>query len=258
VDIINIAYNIFVLMSIIKIYTVSLVLPYPPRVDSCVRLYYTYIYIHYFMSKKTQILLSIIALIAVGGGVFAFAANSNEAAKKTQDEKTAMEKKDTDAAMKKSEESAMMKKNEDAAMMKKTEDEGVMKKTESEAMIKKEESASPASKSTTPIVTKAEGVYTAYNASALLKADQSPTVIFFHASWCPTCKAAEGDINANMEQLKKSGVQILKTDFDTSTELRKKYGVTSQSTFVKVDSKGNELKQGQGFTTLSAITNFSL
>jgi thioredoxin 1 len=220
------------------------------------------------MSKKTQIIFSIIALIDVGGGVFAFAANSNEAAKKTQDEKTSMEKKDTDAAMKKTEEAAMMKKEEESAMMKKTEEEAAMKKSEGEAMMKKEESTtssktttetvSPSTKATTPVVTKAEGTYTAYNANALAKADQSPTVIFFHASWCPTCKAAEGDINANLEQLKKSGVQILKTDFDTSTELRKKYGVTSQSTFVKVDSKGNELKQDQGFTTLSAITNFAL
>lgn len=58
------------------------------------------------------------------------------------------------------------------------------------------------------------------------------TILFFHAPWCGDCQAfdkvlREGSIPA--------GVQILKVDYDSRQDLRQKYGVTKQSTFVELD-----------------------
>jgi thioredoxin 1 len=231
------------------------------------------------MNKTTQIIIGLIAIIVVGGGIFSFA---NQASQKTAETKktadTAMMKKEEDAkmAMKKEDEKMAMKKKEEEAAMKKDPITGEVMKKDEPTTTTEPATAPAANNGTTnsntgstptpstntapqpaPVVTKVDGNYTAYNSGLLASADKSPTVIFFHASWCPTCKAAEADINKNLDALKASGVQILKTDYDTSTELKKQYGVTSQSTFVKVDSKGAQIKKGQGFTTLDAITNFA-
>ncbi|MBI4130589.1 thioredoxin family protein [Candidatus Roizmanbacteria bacterium] len=99
--------------------------------------------------------------------------------------------------------------------------------------------------------------YTAYSPEALAAAtvDDQKAVIFFHASWCPTCKAASEDFQSNIGQIP-SDVTILKADYDTRTELKKKYGVVMQDTFVQVDSQGNALATwnsgGEGIKTLLA------
>jgi thiol-disulfide isomerase/thioredoxin len=67
-------------------------------------------------------------------------------------------------------------------------------------------------------------------------------VYFFHASWCPICRDIDEDINADSSKIP-AGFTIIKTDFDSSTDLRQKYGVTTQYTFVQVDSNGNETAQ---------------
>lgn len=67
-------------------------------------------------------------------------------------------------------------------------------------------------------------------------------VYFFHASWCSVCQAIDKEINADLSKIP-NGVTIIKTDFDNSTDLRKKFGVTTQYTFVQVDAVGNEVSQ---------------
>ena len=61
-------------------------------------------------------------------------------------------------------------------------------------------------------------------------------VLFFHASWCATCAAT--DKSFTEKGIQRAGVDVLKVDYDTSTDLKKKYGVTTQHTFVQVNSKG--------------------
>ena len=76
-----------------------------------------------------------------------------------------------------------------------------------------------------------------YNAnSGKFAADKK--VYFFHASWCPICQGVDREINADMSKIP-SGVTLIKTDFDSQTDLRQKYGVTVQYTFVQVDQDGN-------------------
>jgi thiol-disulfide isomerase/thioredoxin len=63
-------------------------------------------------------------------------------------------------------------------------------------------------------------------------------VLFFHATWCPYCKAADAAFKASPEKIP-SGVTVLKTDYDSNTSLKTKYGVTTQHTFVQIDTNGN-------------------
>ena len=61
-------------------------------------------------------------------------------------------------------------------------------------------------------------------------------VLFFHAPWCPQCRALEASIKAGTIP---SGVTIIKTDYDSMQGLRQKYGVTIQTTLVKVNDNGD-------------------
>ncbi len=95
---------------------------------------------------------------------------------------------------------------------------------------------------------KKTGIFTAYKPELVWKTEK--TVLFFHADWCPSCRAADiwigGDtIPANLS--------ILKVDYDTSDELKKKYWVLSQHTFVQVDKEWNMLEKWVGWTHVSDI-----
>lgn len=46
---------------------------------------------------------------------------------------------------------------------------------------------------------------------------------------------------------------ILKVNYDTSTELKKKYSILSQSTFVQIDNQGNMYKRWLGKSNLTDI-----
>lgn len=90
----------------------------------------------------------------------------------------------------------------------------------------------------------AEGRYTGYSEGEIAASGYDTTVLFFHASWCPECRAFEQAIN---DSTIPAGVQILKVDYDSSADLRQKYGVTLQSTFVSVNDDGAEVSQWVGY-----------
>lgn len=96
------------------------------------------------------------------------------------------------------------------------------------------------------------GEYTDYNPALLAKAESGKVVLFFKASWCPTCNALDKSINATLSDIP-SDLIILKVDYDNSTELKKKYGVTYQHTLVQVDAQGNQLAKWNGSPDLSDI-----
>jgi len=77
-------------------------------------------------------------------------------------------------------------------------------------------------------------------------------VLFFNADWCSTCKVARDNIQADLASIP-AGLTIVVVDFDTATELREKYGVTVQHTFVQVDADGNELAKWSGSVTADEI-----
>lgn len=83
------------------------------------------------------------------------------------------------------------------------------------------------------------GLYVDYTEQNLARAT-GKRWLFFHAGWCPQCRAIEEDINGSGVP---EGVTILKVNYDTATTLKQKYGVTLQTTFVAVDEQGNELEK---------------
>ncbi len=68
-------------------------------------------------------------------------------------------------------------------------------------------------------------------------------VYFFHAPWCPTCRATEKAIARDGIP---AGLTVVKVDFDSEDDLRRQFGVTTQHTFVQVDPSGAELARWTG------------
>lgn len=96
------------------------------------------------------------------------------------------------------------------------------------------------------------GSYETYSPEKLSKAESGDVVLFFRASWCPTCRALDADIKANLGKIPPK-TTILDVDYDNSTELKKKYGVTYQHTLVQVDSNGNLIKKWSGSESLDKL-----
>ncbi len=191
------------------------------------------------MNKKTGIIIGIIALVVVAGGVYASMNGKDEAimAKEKMEQQTMDDKK-------MAEEKAMMEKRameEKEAMMK----DGA---TNTESMMKKNET-SMVDKSDTMMKV---GSYEAYSADKIARAETGDVVLFFHASWCPSCRGLNTSIEGNLKSIPE-GVTILKTDYDKETELKKKYGVTYQHTLVQVDKNGNLIKKWSGGGTLDNL-----
>ncbi|MFA7286813.1 MAG: thioredoxin family protein [Patescibacteria group bacterium] len=81
-------------------------------------------------------------------------------------------------------------------------------------------------------------------------------VLFFHAAWCPFCIAADKDFRETLAMNSfPANVTLIKTDYDTQKELKKKYGVTNQHTFVQIDSNGNQITKWVSGETASLIAN---
>ncbi len=146
----------------------------------------------------------------------------------------------------------MMDKNEDSMMK----DETMMDKTE-DTMMKEDtmmDKMDEAIMKDDSMMEKTEDTmmekwsYTAYSSDMLGKTEN--TVVFFHANWCPSCRAADAGITWGIVP---ENLTILKADYDSETELKKKYGVTSQHTFVLVDAQGELIKKWAGGTTVDSI-----
>jgi thiol-disulfide isomerase/thioredoxin len=98
------------------------------------------------------------------------------------------------------------------------------------------------------------GIYTAYDSSLLANAEEGDVVLFFKASWCPTCNALDANIQANLDEIP-SSLSILTLDYDTENELKDKYDIRTQHTLVQVDEFGNEINKWVGSFTINEIVN---
>ncbi len=178
----------------------------------------------------SKVVIGIIAVLVIGLGAYGYSSNQKEGAmmeqKKMEEEKMMMEKK----AM---EEKAMMEK--DGAMMegdKMMEKDGAMMEKDGAMMSK--------------------GSYEVYDPSKLAMAEKGKVVLFFKASWCPSCRALDADIKASLGDIP-AGVTILEVDYDKSADLKQKYGVTMQHTLVQVDKDGNQINKWSGGATLEDV-----
>ena len=87
--------------------------------------------------------------------------------------------------------------------------------------------------------------YVLYDEVAFNAAAGQTRVYFFHAGWCPSCRALERDINANLDRIP-ADVVLFKTDYDSNTALKRRYGVTYQHTLVVVDAQGELVTKWTG------------
>ncbi len=83
------------------------------------------------------------------------------------------------------------------------------------------------------------GEYIEYSEEKVASFPGKTKIVFFHADWCPNCKALERNILAGAIP---EDIVILKADYDKDTALRQKYGVTSQTTLVQIDDSGKKVK----------------
>ena len=110
------------------------------------------------------------------------------------------------------------------------------KKTTPESVSPVTTQPKPQKSHTTP-TKETPGVYVDYSSDAIANASGTK-LLFFHASWCPQCRSIEDSIKKDGIP---SGVTVIKVDYDSHQELRQKYGVTIQTTFVKIDDSGNKI-----------------
>ncbi|MBY0539374.1 thioredoxin family protein [Patescibacteria group bacterium] len=177
--------------------------------------------------NKTFILVALV--IVLGGGALFFLMPKDTSQNMQGD--AMMEK--TDDAMMQKDGDAMMEKDGEVMMQK--DGEAMMEKTDEGAMM-------------------SAGSYEAYAPEKLAKAQNGDVVLFFRAAWCPTCRALDADIRANLGAIP-ANVTILDVNYDDSTALKQKYGVTYQHTFVQVDANGNQIAKWTKSPTLASLVS---
>jgi len=87
--------------------------------------------------------------------------------------------------------------------------------------------------------------YLAYSPATFEANKDQKRILFFKANWCPTCNTADKDFTDNIIKIPE-GTTLYQVDYDKETELKKKYAITYQHTFVQVDEKGNEIFKWNG------------
>ena len=177
------------------------------------------------MKNPIIIVVIVVAIAVVGLGAYTFSQNSSKS-------------------------QSMMKKDE--AMM--TKEETSMEPTN--AMMKKDDSAMEGNKmmddeKNSSAKKMADSRYVQYSKSALDHASGNRRILFFYASWCPTCRPADESFTQNVNKIPEDVtlIRVNYNDPETDQEekdLAKKYHVTYQHTFVQIDSTGKEITKWNG------------
>lgn len=170
------------------------------------------------MKSQTIIVATILVVAVLGVGAFTLSQNSLKSDSMTKNDETMMPKEET--SMEPIDE--MMKKDDIDA-----EDERMM----GDKMVGSR--------------------YIEYSKSAMDTASGNRRVLFFYASWCPTCKPADVSFTQNVSKIPEDVtlIRVNYNDPDTDQEekdLAKEYGITYQHTFVQIDGAGNEVTKWNG------------
>ena len=91
-----------------------------------------------------------------------------------------------------------------------------------------------------------------YEANPQRYHDAGNVVLFFNAAWCPTCREAVANLDANGVP---AGLTVVSVDYDSASQLKREYGVTVQHTFVQVDSSGAQQTKFTGALTGEQIAS---
>lgn len=200
---------------------------------------------------QKNILLTLIAVIVIGGGFYAFTNTSCEGASCQLDKPVTVLEDSTAGTEPGSSEDGI------------SSDVGTQATSPSSNLSVSPTAGTPPSsvspESTLPVadelpVIVQKGSYEAYSPDKIARAESGDVVLFFHASWCPSCRGLNSNIEVNRDSIPE-GLTILKLDYDKEVELKKKYGVTTQHTLVQVDKDGNLIKKWSGGGSLTTIVN---
>lgn len=87
-----------------------------------------------------------------------------------------------------------------------------------------------------------------------LNAAGKPSIVYFHATWCPTCKVQQPIVDKLSASSALKDVPVFIADFDKEVALKRAMHITQQSTFV-VFKGGREVTRSTGQTTEKAISD---
>lgn len=124
-----------------------------------------------------------------------------------------------------------------------------MDSQEQPAMMKKDDSAMEDTKTVDNKMM--DSRYIQYSTDNFEKYSNNRRVLFFYASWCPTCKPADTSFTQNLDKIP-ADVTLIRVNYNdpetdqNERDLAKKYNVTYQHTFIQIDSSGNEVTKWNG------------
>lgn len=101
----------------------------------------------------------------------------------------------------------------------------------------------------TPIVSTTG--YLEHSSSLMAAAPTGRRVLFFYATWCPTCAVANKEFGERRTELP-ADLTLIRVNYndpntdDAEKALAQKYGVTYQHTFVEISADGSELQKWNG------------
>lgn len=107
---------------------------------------------------------------------------------------------------------------------------------------------------------KLESRYVEYSNIVLENTSSTRRILFFYASWCPTCRPTDANLKANEDKIPED-VTVIRVNYnDPETDqgekdLAKKYGITYQHTFVQIDSSGQEIVKWNGGQLTELLAN---
>ena len=138
--------------------------------------------------------------------------------------------------------------NQSEAMM--TQEDGEMMKTNN--LMEKTNEAMMDSKTDTTME-KTSGSFIDYD-NADIASLTGNIVLDFSAPWCPSCRAFEKNVLENINNIP-SDLTIIKVDYDSNTELKAKYGVRMQHTFVQIDNTGEKIGLWTGGNDIQSVVS---
>jgi len=92
-----------------------------------------------------------------------------------------------------------------------------------------------------------------FSAAALAAAEKAnqPVALQFHADWCPTCRTQDKVIQGLMTE-KGLALTILKVNYDTERDLKRRFRVNTQSTLIVLRGQ-KETARSVNDTTVDGI-----
>ncbi len=96
--------------------------------------------------------------------------------------------------------------------------------------------------------------YQEFSVSKLIANKDKKQILFYHASWCPTCKILNDNLNSNLVSIP-SDVVIYRVDYDDTqyNQMKRDHGITYQHTLVYVNENGELIDKWAGSLNVDEV-----